>query len=147
MEYPSGEIMTRGLSMPHSPRLHGGKLWILNSGTGELLIVDPNNGKTTAVTKLPGFLRGMALFQNIAFIGVCKAREKKIFGDLEIEKMEQELECAIYAIDLISGGIVGFIKFTKGIEELFDIQVLPGLLNPHILGFEEDTVKGLFILP
>ena len=30
-----------GLSMPHSPRLYGGKLWVLNSGTGELGWVDP----------------------------------------------------------------------------------------------------------
>jgi uncharacterized protein (TIGR03032 family) len=28
---PSGELAARGLSMPHSPRWHGGKLWLLNS--------------------------------------------------------------------------------------------------------------------
>src|SRR5262245_61761155 len=32
----SGEIVLEDLSMPHSPRLHQGKLWVLNSGTGDL---------------------------------------------------------------------------------------------------------------
>jgi hypothetical protein len=38
------EIICEGLSMPHSPRMHQGELWILNSGTGELEYVDPING-------------------------------------------------------------------------------------------------------
>jgi hypothetical protein len=25
-----------GLSMPHSPRIYAGRLWVLNSGTGEI---------------------------------------------------------------------------------------------------------------
>lgn len=34
--------------MPHSPRLHNGELWVLNSGTGELGVVAFNKaGKGT----------------------------------------------------------------------------------------------------
>ena len=40
MHVPSNEIVVSGLSMPHSPRWHQGKLWLLNSGTGELGYVD-----------------------------------------------------------------------------------------------------------
>ena len=32
MEVSSGEIVARGLSMPHSPRWHDGRLWLLESG-------------------------------------------------------------------------------------------------------------------
>ena len=32
----SNKVVCEGLSMPHSPRLHNGELWVLNSGTGEL---------------------------------------------------------------------------------------------------------------
>jgi len=147
MEYPSGKVICRGLSMPHSPRLYGGQLWILNSGCGELQVVDPATGTRRTIATMPGFLRGLVIRDNIAFVGLCKGREKKTFGDLPLEKIRSELECAIYAIDIRSGATVGFIKFTKGIEELFDIQVLPGLLNPHVIGFEEDTINGMFVLP
>ena len=36
----ANEIVCRGLSMPHSPRLARRGLWVLNSGTGEIGIVD-----------------------------------------------------------------------------------------------------------
>src|SRR5262249_51414427 len=41
---PTGEFVTRGLSMPHSPRWHDGRLWLLESGTGQLVLVDPAVG-------------------------------------------------------------------------------------------------------
>ena len=40
VEVASGEVVCRGLSMPHSPRLHEGQLYVLNSGTGEFGRVD-----------------------------------------------------------------------------------------------------------
>jgi len=30
----SNQVIASGLSMPHSPRVHQGRLWLLNSGTG-----------------------------------------------------------------------------------------------------------------
>lgn len=146
IDYRSGEIISRGLSMPHSPRLHGGKLWVLNSGEGELQVVDPANGNRQAVVRLPGFLRGLAFHGKVAFVGVCKIREKKTFGDLPIESRYPELECAIYCIDLSSARILGCIRFMKGIEELFDFHALPGVTSPHIVGFEENTIDGLYVL-
>ncbi len=38
------EIVCGGLSMPHSPRLHSGELWLLNAGTGELGVVKRSGG-------------------------------------------------------------------------------------------------------
>jgi hypothetical protein len=38
-------MVASGLSMPHSPRLHGGKLWVCESGAGTLGIVDPATGR------------------------------------------------------------------------------------------------------
>src|SRR4051794_8512022 len=37
---PDGEVICRGLSMPHSPRWQDGRLWLLESGTGRLVLVD-----------------------------------------------------------------------------------------------------------
>ncbi|NDC37980.1 MAG: TIGR03032 family protein [Proteobacteria bacterium] len=147
IDFHSGEVITRGLAMPHSPRLHGGHLWILNSGCGELEVVDQKSGKRQSIIRLPGFLRGIDFHGNLAFIGLCKIREKKTFGNLPIETMFPELECGIYAVNVQTGSVVGFIKFTKGVEELFDVKILPQFTNPEIVGFEEETVDGLFMLP
>jgi hypothetical protein len=50
-------------------------------------------------------------------------------------------------LDIVSWKMVGFIEFTKGIEELFDMQILVGPQTPHIIGLEEDTVDGLMVVP
>ncbi|MEO8271668.1 MAG: TIGR03032 family protein, partial [Aureliella sp.] len=38
------DVVARGLCMPHSPRWHQGKLWVLESGTGSLGTVDLTRG-------------------------------------------------------------------------------------------------------
>jgi len=143
----SNEIITRGIAMPHSPRFYADKLWVLESGTGSLQVVDLDSGVRTTVVKLPGYLRGLSFYDRYAFVGLCKIRgDRETFGGMPIEENVEELKCAIYVIDISSGQPVGFIEFTKGIEELFDVCVLPGAKNPHIIGFEEDTLDGMFIV-
>jgi uncharacterized protein (TIGR03032 family) len=75
MDVPSGAFVTRGLSMPHSPRWHDGRLWLLESGTGQLVLVDPATGSRQKVAELPGFARGLALYGPYAFVGLSKIRK------------------------------------------------------------------------
>lgn len=147
LSYSDSEVVSSGLSMPHSPRIYRNKLWVLESGLGELQTVDPKNGQRTTVARLPGYLRGLTFYDKYAFIGLCKIRESNMFGGMKVSQIYPELECAVYVVDIERGETAHFVRFTKGIEELFDIRVLPGFLNPHIIGFEEPTIDGVFILP
>ena len=54
IDVESNEIVVEGLSMPHSPRLHDGRLWLLNSGAGEFGFVDLQSGRFEAVAFCPG---------------------------------------------------------------------------------------------
>ncbi len=56
----SGEIILGDLSMPHSPRIYDGKLYMLFSATGEVVSVDTDRGTYEVVNNLNGFIRGMA---------------------------------------------------------------------------------------
>ena len=143
---PSGDIVASELSMPHCPRLHGGKLWILESGRGELQTVDMASGVREIVCRLPGYLRGLDFCGDYAFVGMCKIRESNMFGGVPISEQCAELKCAIAAVHAASGKVAGYIEFTKGIEELFDLKVLPGVRDPHLLGFEEQTVNRVYSL-
>ena len=143
----SREIVASGFAMPHSPRIYAGRLWVLESGMGELQTVDPKSGVRETVCRLPGYLRGLAFFEQYAFVGMCKIREQHLFGGLPIQQLYSELHCGVAVIDIRSGAVVATMNFTRGIEELFDIQVAPNLLRPHIVGFEEETVDGLYVLP
>src|SRR4029450_3627752 len=61
MEVRSGDGVRRGLGVPHSPRWHDGRLWLLESGTGQLLSIDPSTGQREGLAQGPGFGRGLAL--------------------------------------------------------------------------------------
>lgn len=147
IDVPSGEIVVRDLAMPHSPRAYAEKYWVLESGSGTLRVLDLARGQSTPVLTLPGYLRGLAFHDRYAFIGTCKIREKSTFGGMPIEERVKELKCSIQVVDILRGEVVEFLEFTKGIEELFDIKVLVGLTRPQILGFEDDTVNGVYVVP
>src|SRR5688572_11024876 len=59
IDVQSNEIVATGLSMPHSPRWYRGKLWLLNSGTGDFGYVDFKSGRFEPVTFCAGYLRGL----------------------------------------------------------------------------------------
>lgn len=146
LSWPDGEVVARGLAMPHSPRVHGGHLFVLDSGRGELQTVDRADGSRTALARLPGYLRGLAFHGSLAFVGLSRMREAREFGGLPIEAQRDTLECAIYIIDLTTGNALGKIQFTRGIEELFDICVIPAK-NLGLMGMEGDTMAGLYVVP
>lgn len=147
LHVPSGEIVARGLVMPHSPRLHAGHLYVLDSGRGELLRLDAASGNAETVAVLPGFLRGLAFHGRFAFVGLCKAREGAEFGGTPLHERRDSLRCGVSVVDLIDGGEMARVEFTSGVEELFDIAVLAGVQRPLLVGLEEDTVDGIFVLP
>jgi uncharacterized protein (TIGR03032 family) len=57
-------VAIEGLSMPHSPRIHGDRVWLHNSGTGEFGTIE--NGAFAPAAFLPGYLRGLAFVDGFA---------------------------------------------------------------------------------
>jgi uncharacterized protein (TIGR03032 family) len=126
LDVASGEAVTSGMAMPHSPRWHGGRLLVLNSGYGTLELVELDSGRRNRIAAVPGFTRGLACHGKLAFVGLSRIRETKIFGGVPIAEHRDELRCGIGVIDLSTGATVATLQFEAGIEEIFDVQVLPG---------------------
>ena len=136
---PSGEVVLRGLSMPHSPRLYKNQLYLLDSGHGALLRVDPLSGKRSTVAHLPGFTRGLDCFAGYAFVGLSQIRETAVFGGLPISERQQELKCGLAVVNLSNGSVDGLLWFKTGIQEAFAVAVLPGWRNPAVIGPDTST--------
>lgn len=134
IDVTSGEVVARGLCMPHSPRLHDGKLYVLDSGRGRLVVVDPDSGHCETVTEYPGYGRGMSLHGQFAWIGMSKARESSVFGGVPICEDRSKMRCGIVVVDLISARCVAYLEFQSGVEELFDVQFLPESKMPVVCG-------------
>jgi uncharacterized protein (TIGR03032 family) len=147
MEVSSGDIIRRGLSMPHSPRWHAGRLWLLESGTGQLLIVDPANGRRESVAALPGFARGLALCGQYAFAGLSKIRTTSAMDGVPLAARRDQLKCGVAVVDLTAGRVCAMVEFQTAVEEIFDVQLLPGLRFPEVMGFQKDAIHHTFIVP
>lgn len=146
---PSGETVLRGLSMPHSPRLYQGQLYLLDSGHGTLIRLDPISGERSTVAALPGFTRGLDCFAGHAFVGLSQIRETAVFGGLPIEERQQELRCGMAIVDLSQNAVVGILWFATGMEEVFSVVVLPGWRNPAVIGPDTgtDATQTVWMVP
>ncbi|MEM0923518.1 MAG: TIGR03032 family protein [Pseudomonadota bacterium] len=144
LDVASGESVAGGLSMPHSPRLHAGKLWIIQSGTGEFGEIDRKSGRFTPVCFLPGFARGMAFLGDHAVIGVSKARDGTFEGLELTERLAREgvgAKCALMVVNLKTGDVEHSLEVAGVVEELYDIAVLPGIRRPMALGFKTGEIR------
>lgn len=124
----SNEVVCEGLSMPHSPRVHDGRLWLLNSGTGELGLV--KDGAFVPRAFCPGFLRGLRLHEGLAFVGLSKPRYSRFEGlalDERLKAADSEAWCGIQVIDLGTGTCLDWFRIDGAVSELYDLELLPGI--------------------
>jgi uncharacterized protein (TIGR03032 family) len=147
MDVSSGEVLVRGLSMPHSPRWRDGRLWLLESGTGRLLLVDLATGRGQAAAELPGFARGLAFAGPYAFVGLSKIRETSPMDGVPLAQRRDALKCGVAAVDLRTGQVIALLEFQTAVEEIFDVQLLSGLVFPEVVGFQKEAVQHTFIVP
>lgn len=151
VDIASGEIVATGLSMPHSPRLYDGTLWVLNSGRGEFGTIDPATGAFTAVAFCPGYARGLAFVGRYAVIGLSRPRRNQTFEGLELDARladkDASARCGLLVVDLESGLTVEWLRFEHTIDELYDVAVLPGVTQAEAVGFRGDDIERVAAPP
>jgi uncharacterized protein (TIGR03032 family) len=144
IDVKTNEIVCEGLPMPHSPRVYDGQLIFLLSGTGELVEMDVDSGRIEVVTRFKGFARGMCKWGDYLFVGLSRFRKNSTtFRELNIKA--KKLECGIDIVHLPTGMIVGNLRYSNDVQELYDIQILhgngrTGILNPE-MNFHEVSIN------
>ncbi|HEV3142612.1 MAG TPA: DUF4915 domain-containing protein [Gemmataceae bacterium] len=121
------EVFGRGLTRPHSARLHQCHLWAANSGYGEVgRTVD---GRFEAVARLPGWTRGLYFRKGLVFAGTSHVipRFRHYAPGLDPAKCET----AVHALDLKSGRVLASLVWPNG-NQIFGIE---GMERSATLGF------------
>ena len=147
MDIETNAILLRGLSMPHSPRWYQGKLWFLESGQGSLAVADLKQGTWHTVAQVPGFTRGIDFLGPLAFIGLSQVRESATFSGIPLVERLRERTCGVWVVHLESGETLGFLRFEAGVQEIFAVQVLPGMRFPEILEWDDERLAHSYVLP
>jgi uncharacterized protein (TIGR03032 family) len=141
----SGDVVATGLSMPHSPRLHRGRLWLLNSGSGELGHVDTATGAFTPVAFCPGYARGLTFVGRHAIVGLSRARENRTFQglglDAALKARDVEARCGLLVIDTETGDTTDWVRIEGVVDELFDVAHLPGARCPTAIGLKGPEIR------
>lgn len=143
----SDAVVADGLSMPHSPRLHDGKLWLLNSGTGELGFVDGDSRRFVPIAFCPGYARGLAFVGRYAVIGLSLARENRTFQGLPLDgalsSRQTEPHCGLLVVDATNGETIAWVKIEGVVRELFDVSILEGVRNPSAIGLRSNEIHRI----
>ena len=114
------EPIAVGLTRPHSARLRGGRVWLLNSGYGEYGYIE--SGSFHSVSTLPGWTRGLCFHRRIAFIGTSRVlrRFRQYAPGLRVDRAR----CGVHAVDADSGRVVGSLTWPGG-NQIFAIDWVP----------------------
>jgi uncharacterized protein (TIGR03032 family) len=139
-------IVAEGLSTPHSPRVATDGLWLLESGRGMLVRIDPATGAKTDIAFCPGFLRGLALHTGHGIATLSHPREGAFTGlplQDELARRGGEAWCGVCVIDLKTGDMVEWIRLDGAIGELFDVAVIPDAVCPMAVGPRTAEIRSL----
>jgi len=138
IDIESNQIIVENLSMPHSPRLHDGRLWLLNSGKGEFGWVDIDAKVFHPIAFCPGFARGLSFAGKYAIIGLSEPREGKTFDGLPLQERMQErgeeARCGLCVVDTQTGETVEWLTIEGVISELYDVSFIAGIKRPAAVG-------------
>jgi uncharacterized protein (TIGR03032 family) len=147
MDVERNEILLRGISMPHSPRLYEGKLWLLESGEGSLAEVDLEKRTWRTVAEMPGFTRGIDFYGPLAFIGLSQVRESAVFSGIPLVDRLKERTCGVWVVHIETGETIGFLRFESGVQEIFAVQALQGMRFPEVLEWGDEKLSLSYVLP
>ncbi|HEX8137147.1 MAG TPA: DUF4915 domain-containing protein [Pyrinomonadaceae bacterium] len=113
------EVFARGLTRPHSARIHEGRVWVDNSGYGELGVAE--RGAFTPVVRLPGWTRGLCFQGSVAFVGTSRVipRFSRYAPGLDLDKST----CGVHAVDLRTGVVLGSLTWPYG-NQIFAVEAV-----------------------
>ncbi len=137
------EPIARGLTRPHSARLHRDRLWVANSGYGELGVV--RDGTFVPVSRLPGWTRGLCFHGRVAYVGTSRVipRFRQYAPGLDVETSL----CGLHAVEIRTGRVLGSLTWPHG-NQVFGLDWAPRKMTtgfPSLVGRRQsDRIKKLF---
>jgi uncharacterized protein (TIGR03032 family) len=148
MDVRSNTAIASNLSMPHSPRWYGDRLWVLESGKGSLAQASLRSGQLDTVTQLPGFTRGLDFWGSLAFIGLSQVRESVVFSGIPLTEhiQDQERICGVWVVHIETGHTIAFLKFEDAVQEIFSVQVVPHRF-PEVANENEAILNTTYVIP
>jgi uncharacterized protein (TIGR03032 family) len=132
--------VVEGLTRPHSVRFHRGRLWVDNSGYGEVGFIE--KGGFVRHARLPGWTRGLSIVGNVLFVATSAVLRR--FRSYAPGLDPDRCVCGVHAIDLVTGRVLGSVEWPWG-NQVFAVEAMPQHCSA---GFpaqrDKEAVRDLF---
>lgn len=145
VDIKSNDVVAADLTLPSSPRIHEGRLWLHESGSGYFGYVDSQASRFEPVTFCPGFPRGLSFVGDYAVTGASRIWEDRAFGALpladNLKTYKVTARNAILIIDLKSGQLVHWMRVDAGASEIFDLVAIPDVTRPAAVDLKGNDMR------
>jgi uncharacterized protein (TIGR03032 family) len=113
------QVWATGLTRPHSVRLFHGRLWVDNSGYGEVGTI--RDGHFEPVVRLPGWTRGLCSDGQVGFAGSSRIipRFRCYAPGVDADRSE----AGVHVFDLKTGSILGSLIWPAG-NQIFALELI-----------------------
>jgi uncharacterized protein (TIGR03032 family) len=115
------EPIARGLTRPHSARLHRGELWVDNSGYGQVGRIE--SGRFEVVASLPGWTRGLCFAGGVAFVATSRVLPR--YAAYAPGLSVRSSVAGVHAVDARTGRRLGSLRWPSG-NQLFALELVAG---------------------
>jgi len=102
-------------------------------------------GEADALTQVFGIVPLEATYELPGFRQAGTFSFKAAFKDLPIAR--EALHSGVTVLHLPTGAVVGEIRYEATVDEIFDVQVLPGVMRPGILNTRGETHRRALAIP
>lgn len=117
-------IVARNLSLPHSPRIVGEAVWLLETGRGLLLSIDARTGTRDVVHDAGGLCRGLDLHDDMAVLGISSVRGSSQSAGTLVSRFGGDTRCKLLLVDTTSGARIGELLL-PAIDEISSLLLVP----------------------
>ena len=70
-----------------------------------------------------------------------------MFSGIPLVDRLSERTCGVWVLDVRSGQTVAFVKFEEAVQEIFAIEVVPGVRFPDVINDNPDLLSNSYVLP
>lgn len=119
------EPVCTGLTRPHSARLQDGKIWVANSGYGELGYV--RGGQLEVVGRFSGWTRGLCLTKDFAFVATSRVIPR--FARYAPGLRCDQSRCGVHAVCLKTGQVRAALDWPYG-NQVFAMDWIDSSVSP-----------------
>jgi uncharacterized protein (TIGR03032 family) len=124
---PGGEVLCRGLFSPAAPRVHNGRLWVLEACSGQLCHVNRQTGEVDVVETFPGYTTGLDCHAGYGFVGLSSTCGATDSATTPLAA-QGNLWCGLAVVELATGKAVEAVKLLSGFESISSVAIVAGPL-------------------